>query len=293
MVELEDWKQAGRIAAQALQYGRGLIRKGAKLVEVCDLTDAKIRELGGEPAFPSQVSSDHIAAHFCPLADDVTLFDKQVASLDVGVHVNGAIGDTACTIDLSGNNANLVKASEEALAAALKIVAPGVTLGQLGTAIQEAIKNRGFTPVRNLSGHGLEENNLHAAPTIPNVAVDDDTPLEIGQVVAIEPFASTGSGIVEEAGEPTIFSIANPKPVRSPYAREVLSVVQEYGPYPFTTRWVAQKIGIGKTRFGLRELMQAGVLQTHPPLLDTQRGLCSQAEHSIYIDEKPIILTKL
>ena len=111
MAEIDDWIKAGKIAAEALEYGRKLIKPGKSMLELCDDVDKKIKQLGGQPAFPSQVSCDHVAAHFCPAPEDKTVFDKQVVSLDVGVHVNGAIGDNATTVDLSGNHTDLVKAS--------------------------------------------------------------------------------------------------------------------------------------------------------------------------------------
>ena len=290
---IEDWLLAGKIAAQALAFGKDLIKPGAKILDVCDKVDAKIRELGAEPAFPSQISCDHITAHFCPLADDVMVFDKQVASLDVGVHVNGAIGDTACTVDLSGDHEELVKASREAVEAALKIVQIGTTLGEIGKTIQEVITSHGFVPVRNLSGHGLERFNIHTSPTIPNIDTGDTTELEDGMFIAIEPFASAGSGMVQESGEATIFALAQPKGVRSQYARDVLAEIEQYETLPFTTRWVAAKLGMGRTKFGLRELVQSGILESYPPLVDSRKGVTSQAEHSVFVCDKPIVLTRL
>jgi methionyl aminopeptidase len=293
MEDVEDWLKAGKIAAQVRDYGASLIKKGAKLVDVCDAADAKIIELGGKPAFPTQISCDHVAAHFCPLADDTTVFDKQVASLDVGVHINGAIGDTAVTVDLSKEHSDLVKASKEAVDAALKIVQIGTTLGEIGRVIQEVITSHGFVPVRNLSGHGLERYEIHAPPTIPNIDTKDKTELVDGMVIAIEPFASTGSGRVIDSGDATIFSLHMPKGVRSPFARQLLQQVADYGPLPFATRHVAAKLGMAATRLGLRELVNSDILASYPPLVDSEKGITSQAEHSVLVADKPIILTRV
>src|SRR3989338_6955655 len=123
--DIENWRKAGRISAAALDYGRKLIKKGTLLVEVCDAVDAKVIELGAKPSFPSQISLDHIAAHYCPDSDDKTILDSQVCKLDVGACVNGAMGDNAATVDLGGNYSDLVAASEKALAAAIKVVRAG------------------------------------------------------------------------------------------------------------------------------------------------------------------------
>ena len=115
MEDIENYKKAGKIAGEALQYGKSLIKKDASMLEVADKIEAKIKELGGELAFPVQMSLNEAAAHYCPDEDDKTVFSDQLVCLDVGVHVNGCIGDTACSVDLSGQHGDLVKASQEAL----------------------------------------------------------------------------------------------------------------------------------------------------------------------------------
>ena len=62
--ELDKWRLAGKISAQALDHGISLIKKGSSLLEVCDAVDRKIIELGAKPSFPSQISLNDIAAHF-------------------------------------------------------------------------------------------------------------------------------------------------------------------------------------------------------------------------------------
>jgi methionyl aminopeptidase len=292
--DINDWIKAGKIAAQALEYGRTLIKPGARILDVCDAVDKKIVELGGVPAFPAQISCDNIAAHYCAPENDPTVLDKQVASLDVGVSVNGAIGDTALTVDLSGKNEALVKATREAVDNACAAIRIGITLGEIGKIIQDTIKKHGFSPVRNLSGHGLARYDIHTYPSIPNVDTGDDTVLEDGMVIAIEPFASTGSGTVRDSGDAGVYSLSDIRPVRSNYAREVLAfIVEEYGSLPFASRWLSAKFGAGKTRLAIRELMNAEILHGYPPLVDSGNGITSQAEHSVLVAEKLIILTKL
>ena len=169
----DKYRKAGKIAAEALEFAKTLVKKGVSLSEVCDKTDAKIKELGGECAFPTQMSLNDTAAHFCP-DDDSVKFSDQVVSIDVGVHVDGFIGDNALSIDLSGENEDLIKASKEALDNAIKIIKPGVKLGEIGKVIQDTITSHGFSPVRNLSGHGLAEYNVHTKPNIPNYDNGDE-----------------------------------------------------------------------------------------------------------------------
>ena len=290
---IEDWIKAGRIAAEALAYGKSLIKPGARLLDVSDKVEARIFELGGKLAFPAQISCDHIAAHYCAEPNDTIIFDKQVVSLDVGVHVNGCIGDTALTVDLSGEHKDLIKASEEALKAAIALVRPGVTLNEIGKAVQEVIGSRGFSPVRNLSGHGLAPYQIHTKPSIPNFASGETYRLQEGQVIAIEPFATTGKGLIQEGGNATIFSVAAKRPSRNPFSRTLLDDLDVYEGLPFTTRWLYRKHPPVKVAFALRELVQTRSLVAYPPLVEVAHGLVSQAEHTVLVGEEPRVLTSV
>lgn len=291
--DIENWRKAGKIAAEALKYGGGLIKKGSSLLTVSDQIEKKIIDLGGKMAFPAQISCDHIAAHYCAEPDDKTVFEDQLACLDVGVEVEGAIGDNALTVDLSGKHTELVKASREALNNAIKIIQIGTPLGEIGKTIQETISSYGFSPIKNLSGHGLDYYNIHTRPTIPNFDTGDKTKLEKGMVIAVEPFATTGAGMIYELERANIFALVNPKPVRSPFAREILKfITQNYKTLPFTTRWLSKKFGLGKTNFALRELLKNEIIKQFPPLPEKNKGMVSQAEHTLLIDDKVEILTK-
>lgn len=284
--------QAGKIAAQVLDYGKGLIKPGAKVREVLDQIENRIIQLKGGIAFPAQISLNEVAAHSCSDLNDQTLLENQLVKLDIGVHIEGHIADMALTVDLSKKYGDLVKAAKEALENALKIVKPGRSLGEIGKTIHEVITSYGFSPVRNLSGHGLEQYNIHAPPSIPNFDNGNLTELKEDQVIAIEPFASAGAGIVQESSPATVFSLVEEKGVRDPITREILKEIKTYQCLPFARRWLERKFTTPKTNFGLRNLSRLGCLQEHPPLIDQNKGWVSQAEHSLIVKEKPVIFTK-
>lgn len=289
-----NYIKAGRISAEVLEYGKSLIKKGNSLLETTELIEKKIYELGGKPAFPVQISCNEIAAHFCVEEDDKSIFDEQVVSLDLGVHVDGAIGDNAYTIDLSGKYSDLVKAAQKALEEALKVINVGIELREIGKIINDAINSYGYNPVRNLSGHGLDLHNIHTKPTIPNIDNGDKTILKKGMAFAVEPFATTGSGVVVESGLATVFMLEHKKPVRSPITREILKEIEACEGLPFAKRWLTRKFG-AKANFALRELTQLGIIRQFPPLVEVNKGIVTQAEHSILIDDEGevIVLTKI
>ncbi len=288
---IRKFKESGKISAKALMHGAKMIKPGARLIDVCDAVEEKIRALGGEIAFPAQTSRNEIAAHYCPEQDDESTYQEgDLVKLDCGTHVDGYVSDNAMSVDLGGH-AELLKASREALDAALKLVKPGTRISELGAAIQQAIEKRGFLPVKNLSGHGIGYFSIHSSPSIPNYENDDDSVLEDGMVIAIEPFASNGAGMIHESGQPTVFMHVARKPIRGTFARDLLKDIETYSNLPFTSRWLSRKHGIGKTRFGLRELLNAGIIRGYPPLPDVQKGFISQAEHSVIVTSRPIIIT--
>ena len=269
-----------------------MIKVGVPLLEVADKVEAKIIELGAKPAFPVNLSINHIAAHYAPFPGDETRFaEGDLIKIDVGAHVNGAIGDTASTVDL-GDNKELVKASEEALKAAIEIFKPGTKFGEVGRTIQEKIKEYGFVPVVNLSGHGLDLYNLHAGITVPNYDNGDEKELQDGQILAIEPFATSGEGKIIEGKPSGIYRLEQARPVRDMNARKILKFIsEEYKTLPFAKRWVVKKFPTAG--FALRILEKEGILHQYPQLPEKSKALVSQAEHTVKVAEKPLILTKI
>ncbi|MFB6207138.1 MAG: type II methionyl aminopeptidase, partial [Haloglomus sp.] len=201
--------------------------------------------------------------------------------LDIGVHVDGWLADTAVTVDLSGN-AELAEASEQALEAALEVVEAGVSTGEIGAEVEDVIEGYGFNPVVNLTGHGLGHWEQHTSPNIPNRAVSQGATLEAGDVVAIEPFATDGSGKVQEGSEEEIFALEREASVRNRQARQALEqIVEEFKTLPFATRWLETS----RAEMALRRLEQQGVVHGYPVLKEDDGRLVSQKEHTVIVTE--------
>ncbi|MFD1514798.1 type II methionyl aminopeptidase [Halomarina rubra] len=279
--QYEKHREAGEILAEVRDEAAERVDVGVTHLEVAEWAENRIRELGGKPAFPVNISVDHEAAHATPGVDDPTEFGEEMVNLDIGVHVDGWLADTAITVDLSGND-DLAEASEEALAAALDLVEPGVHTGEIGAAIEETIDGYGFNPVVNLTGHGLGHWQQHIPPNIPNRAVDTGVELEAGDVVAIEPFATDGSGKVGEGSTEEIFALEHERSVRNRQARQVVDqVTEEFRTLPFATRW----LDADRASMALRRLKQQGIVHGYPVLQEAEGCLVSQKEHTVIVTE--------
>ena len=118
--------QAGKIAKQVREWIKTQLKKDMPLLEIAEKIENKITELGGKPAFPTNLSINNVAAHYTPSHDDKTLAHG-LLKIDLGVHIDGWIADTAFSADLedSEENKKLIQASEKALDNAIKISLPG------------------------------------------------------------------------------------------------------------------------------------------------------------------------
>ena len=283
--------KAGEIAIQVKEYARSFVKKGTPLLEITDKIEAKIIELGGKPAFPTNTSINEVAAHYSPSHDDETKAHG-LLKIDLGVHVDGYIADTAFSLDLEDNEENkkLIEAAKAALENAQKTIKEGVSTNEIGKVVQDTIDSFGFSPIINLSGHEMKQNELHAGLNIPNIDDKRKIPIKKG-LYAIEPFATNGNGRVYDGKPSGIYMLTNSKNIRSPIAREVLEfILDEYYTLPFCSRWLVKKFG-AKALFGLRQLEENGNLHHFPQLIETGKGKVAQAENTILIDDEGVRVT--
>ncbi len=274
---IEKYRKAGKILSEVRSEAVKKVKEGVSLLSVAEFTENMIREKGGEPAFPVNISRNDEAAHSTPSFDDKSVFGKDIVKLDIGVHIDGYIADTAVTVDLSGHP-ELVKAAEKALSDALKSIHAGINTSDIGGVIEEAITSFGYKPIINLTGHGLAQYIQHAPPSIPNKKLPHGVALEEGDIVAIEPFATDGAGKIYDAGNAEIYHIVSERPVRHPSARKLLEKIKEYRTLPFAKRWLGNNVD-----FAVLALVKANIIQPYPILKEAGGGLISQAEHTIIV----------
>jgi methionyl aminopeptidase len=208
--------------------------------------------------------------------------------------VDGWVVDTALTVnvgDLEGGRP-LVRAADEALRAAIAALAPGVEVRAVSSAIERTIGSLGLRPVRNLCGHGVARWTVHCAPPIPNVPDGVPTRLPLHAVIAIEPFATDGLGLVREHGEPQIFRLLPGERRRDPSGGDaraggdvdvsLLQAIRGFRGLPFARRQLGA-IPRQVLEQGLAALLTTGELSSYPPLAEKSGRKVAQAEHTIYL----------
>jgi len=279
---MDDYIKAGKIAKEAKEYAKSLIKPGINLLELADNIENFIKTNGGEIAFPVNLSLNEIAAHHVPAWNEtLSLNQNDVLKIDIGVHINGYIADTAFTVSFNPENHNLIKASKEALENAIKLIKPGITLAEIGDVVQKTISSYGYQPIINLAGHSLDKYDLHAGMSIPNFNNKNKTTLEEGMVLAIEPFATSGKGLVTETTIKEVFRLVKSGPTR--YKNILVHIEKNYNALPFAKRWLVKKFGPLKTQLAIRELVSKGILHEYKELKEVSNGLVSQHEHTIIV----------
>lgn len=284
--EIEAFREAGKLASRIREDSKRLIMVGESLLDIAETIEQMITEEGAKPAFPVNISINDIAAHYTPEAESQeSLGEKDLVKVDMGIELNGGLSDTAYTIDLSGENEDLVKASQDALSKAIEAIKPGMAVGDIGGVIEDTIKGYGFKPIANLSGHMIKSNELHAGVEIPNVRTQDRYMLKESEIFAVEPFSTTGNGFVEDLDQVEIFSLYSPAKVRMRQSRKIIEhVIKNYGMLPFAERWVRKEF---KSKLlvsaALRELLENQFIRGYPVLREVSRGLVAQSEHTILV----------
>jgi methionyl aminopeptidase len=261
------------------------VKAGARLLDVATFAEGLIVEMGARPAFPINISINERAAHYTPDVDDPSVFEKgDLVKLDIGVHVDGYIGDIARSKAIGGGHKELIAAAESALENAISALKPGVWTNEIGGIVEKTIKDFGFLPVSNLTGHMLTEWNLHGGMVVPNVRTMTGYKFKEGDVFAIEPFSTDGAGRVVDETSAMIFRFLANKPLRMREARIILSHVKEnYSTLPFAERWIAGLVPRFKLGLALRQLISSKSLHAYHILKEKNSGFVAQAEHSIRV----------
>lgn len=292
--EIAAFRESGRISAKARDWAAHAVKPGVLLRTVQEGVEDHIRQAGALPSFPAQTSVNEVAAHYCSSPSDRAVFKEgDLVKIDVGAHVDGYPTDTGITVDLSpdGRWAGLIRAASDALDAGAASLRDGIPTGEVGRVIEGVIKRAGFRSIANLTGHGLARWSLHATLQIPNVAQKGGPELRTGMVFAIEPFATTGTGLVTDRGKAEVFSQVGDLPPAGACDADLLRAIQKWRGLPVARRYFRDH---PKNPFErcLRDLIKKEALFSYSPLVEISGAPVAWKEHSIYLSENgPEVLT--
>lgn len=276
--DIAKFEEAGKIGKKALETAVSLIEPGITLYEVAEKTERLIIENGAFPAFPLNLSINNEAAHYTPFYGDKKTFRTgDIVKVDIGAHIDGFPSDNAATVEVggAGNHSDLIDASREALNAAIKVLRPLIPLREIGAAIGAKISEYGFKPIRNLGGHGVARYDLHSSIFVPNYDDGNGKLLKPDQVIAIEPFASTGIGMIHSGPGGNIFIVSGTKNDKDE------PIFRNFSTLPFASRWLYGKIE--KPEAYLKSMVSRRTVSQFPILREHNGSLISQAEHTIMI----------
>ena len=304
---IESYLKAGKIVSDIRSEASKMIKDGTLVIDLVNYVESEILKSGAEIAFPCNVSLNEIAAHYTsPANDKLTIKAGDMVKLDLGAMVDGYIADSAVTVIADGNidenytqdeinlHEEIQEASAAGLEAAIATARAGVEVSKIGAAVHEAISEYNLNPIFNLTGHSLEQYNLHAGISIPNYDNHDGYILEEGQAIAIEPFATNGEGIVNDAPGHYIFAYMANKPFRMKSTQRVLKYIQQNHKYvPFSGRWITDEFGERKGAIALKQLSGAMAVYPYAPLREKEGCFVSQKEHTIIVEKEGCTVTTI
>ena len=280
------YQRAGKIASVVRERARKKYHVGSTVFRICESIEAEIREFGGAPAFPVNVSLNDIAAHYTAEPNDtLEVKDSDILKIDIGVQLDGYIADTAVTVCYDPKSEALVKVAEMALNEAVKVAKVDTKANDIGAAVESTIVKQGFKPIQNLSGHSLERYTIHAGRSIPNIrTIGPSFRLSPNQAYAVEPFVTTkdGQGVVYEGRIRNIFSITSRKPSKNQDADIFLAQLwNKFRTLPFAIRWITDLYEEQKARQLMELLVKKRNVHAYPILVEGNGKMVSQAEHTL------------
>ncbi len=279
--------KAGKIAKKALEKGKKTCKVGTPYFDVVKEIEQIILDEGAKPAFPVNVSVNEVGAHYTPYPGDGKVFRKgDVIKIDVGCHVDGYIADTATTVELDSEKYSaMIETAEDALMAGLKIIRPGIRTKEIGQTIESIIQSRGYNPIKNLTGHAIERNELHAGVSIPNIGRGRDR-IEKGMILAVEPFVTDGKGKVVNGEKSQIYHLRGRRNLSGEDKNFYEWLEKRFDNLPFASYWCR---GYDKEYFKrLNRLERFGSIMSYPVLVEAKNGMITQREHTVIVTSKGV-----
>ncbi|KAG9390327.1 Peptidase M24, methionine aminopeptidase [Carpediemonas membranifera] len=310
---LNKLRQGAEVHREIRQYARRKAQPGVKLWDFCVDVEERARDLlrsDGKHsgftgiAFPTGVSLNEVAAHYTPNpGDDTVIQSSDIMKYDIGMHVDGYVIDSACTMHWKPHFDNLSLASKDATTQATRMAGAEVCLSDIGDLVEEIITSYEVTidgktyplqPIRNLFGHTVGKYQVHAGRSIPNCknsGIHDR--MKVGEMYALETFASTGKGLVHDVANGPVgdcshymchgYYVDNPPAIRMQSAKKLFGFLRkQYSTLAWCPRWI-ERDGQTNWQIGLKNLVDNEVVNAYPPLADVAGSYTSQHEHTFMV----------
>ncbi len=305
---IDMYQKAGKIVKEVRELAVKEVHEGMKVLSLINLIESEIVKRGGLPAFPCNISINEVTAHYTSPPGDTTIIkDGDMVKIDLGAHINGFIADSATTVIVGSGEGpyqsgeriytrekelELIETANEALNLAISHVRDGAVLGEIGKAVEEYVKSQGFLPVANLTGHSLDQWNLHSGLSVPNVNDENKQIIEEGDVLAIEPFVTDGVGMVGDMKETFIYKFLRDRPLRLVESRKLLNnIKKDYKNLPFAQRWLEEDSKIRKVNLAMRQLISSRAIYPYHVLREKSGARVAQAEHTVIVESDGCIIT--
>ena len=296
-MEFDDYIQAGKIAGEVRENVRKTDWIGKTVFEICEHVENEIKKRGAKCAFPVNTSINEVAAHYTAEPNDpLSIKDDDLVKIDLGAQINGHIADTAVTVCYNAEFDNMVQAAELSLSNAMSMMKVGVKSSDVGRTIEKTIKQMGFLPIANLSGHSLDQYTIHAGKSVPNIWSIGSFTFNENQAFACEPFVTTGEGLgfVHEGKVKNIFSLSSRKKTKDRDADKMLDYIwQNFNLLPFALRWLTNEWEEKEARRLLEILVKKKAVHAYPILVEGNGQRVTQAEHTFIPNETGVTITTI
>ncbi len=288
--EIEKFRLSGRILRETREEMRANVKENMLVIDVCEKTEGVIRAKGGKPAFPCNVSINEVTAHYTSPPGDVSRIPEgSTVKVDLGVQVDGYVTDTAFTVAFNPEGRSMTSTAEQALKTAIENIHGGMSVGRIGGLIEGTIRNRGFKPISNLTGHSVGRYLIHAGLSIPNVSETVSlAKVKAGEVYAIEPFVTLPEAVgrVDDSPQSTIYRLLKAKSVKTESAKKLLKYIEaNFRTLPFAERWLIGVVPTEQHTAAFKELLSSKAIMKYPVFVEVSRKPVAQAEHTVLLTE--------
>lgn len=288
--ELEKFRLSGKILRETREEMRSFVKENRPIIDVCEQAEGLIRKKGGKPAFPVNVSIDEVAAHYTSPPDDKTTIPAgSTVKIDIGVQVDGYVTDTAFTAAFSPEGRSMTATAEYALKTVIENIHGEMSLGNIGALAENAIKNRGFKPISNLTGHSVGRYLIHAGTSIPSISGYNPHKVKAGEVYAIEPFVTLPDAIarVDDTPQTTIYRFLKAKSLKTDAAKKLAKYIEtNFRTLPFAERWLIGVAPKEQHKAAFKELLSSKSIMSYPVFVEASKKPVAQAEHTLIIKEE-------